>query len=122
MRYSVDSDLFGGKVRSTYLTTGACLVVAFIGEQSILKIASICGASSSGALNRVKYLQIFGLHPVNSSQRLSLLGKGAKKSRDLHLGMGELKSSLDWFPLPSFYLFPTKESGFPMTYPLESYL
>ena len=98
MRYSVDSDLFGGKVLSTYLTTGACLVVAFIGEQSILKIASICGASSSGALNRVKYLQIFGFHPVNSSQRLSFLGKEAKKSRDLHLGMGRLKSSLDWFP------------------------
>ena len=60
---------------------------------------------------------------MNSSQRLSFLGKkGAKKSRDPHLGMGELKSSLDWFPSPSFYLLPTKESGFPMTYPLESYL
>ena len=95
--------------------------MAFIGEQSILKIASICGASSSGALNRVKYLQIFGFHPVNSSQRLSFLGKGTKKSRDLHLGMEGVKSSLDWSPSPSFYLLPTKESGFPLTYPLESH-
>ena len=58
---------------------------------------------------------------INTCQiRLSFMGEEAKKKQRPHRGMGELKSSLDWFSPPSFYLFPPKESSFPMTCPLKS--